>query len=328
MACGNNMVSRSALQSAPTPLSIPAAPSLARVRADERHAASAQQQIRSVLSAAERQVSSAQSQPAAAQAVKDAQRAVDAARRLKDVPARVRGDLVREAERQLASVKRSAAQVESAADSESDRRQRLSQERAEWDRLSQMSLGVANRSVAPMQQAAPPASKPNVVSPTRPPQWVADYLQQSGAARDVREIEVDGFTYLYDTTTSPARSEPDNRIIAVYGRSGGSHGERDKSRMAGFPNPNHVDRGHLVARLAGGGYDLNLVPQDPSLNRGHSEPGKVWRELEIYLADNPGTAFFVRPTYRDDSDYPSRFEFGVQSESGQWRIEAFDNRPE
>jgi hypothetical protein len=163
--------------------------------------------------------------------------------------------------------------------------------------------------------------------PVSPTEWVDEYLAMSGETRDVREVNVGDITYLYDTTTSPSSAEPDNRVVAVYGRSGESHGGRDRSRMAGFPNPNHVDRGHLVARLAGGGYDLNLVAQDPALNRGHSEPGKVWRELERHLADKPGTAFFVRPTYQDNTDYPSRFEFGVQLESGRWRVESFDNRP-
>ena len=157
--------------------------------------------------------------------------------------------------------------------------------------------------------------------------WVADYLGATAGQREVVEVVVDGFTYLYDSTTAPAAHEAANRVVAVRGRSGGEHGPRDTSRMRGHPNPNRVDRGHLVARAVGGGYDLNLIPQDPKLNRGHSEPGKVWRELENHLAKNPGTEFFVRPTYGDTSDYPTQLEFGVQLAGGEWRVETFDNRP-
>jgi hypothetical protein len=159
-------------------------------------------------------------------------------------------------------------------------------------------------------------------------QWLADYLDRTGGRREVVEIDLGDVTYLFDSTTAPTEREATNRVVAVHGRSGKSHGDRDKSRMSGHPNPNHVDRGHLVARAIGGGYDLNLIPQDPKLNRGHSEPGKVWRELERDLENRPGTAFFVRPTYGDTSDYPTHLEFGVQLESGEWRVEHFDNRPE
>lgn len=159
-------------------------------------------------------------------------------------------------------------------------------------------------------------------------QWVTDYLDGTTGRREVVEVTVDGFTYLYDSTTAPASDEADNRVVAVHGRSGSPHGPRDTSRMRGHPNPNRVDRGHLVARAVGGGYDLNLVPQDPKLNQGRSEPGKVWRKLETYLAENPGTEFFVRPTYDDNSDYPTQLEFGVQLANGEWRVETFDNRPE
>jgi hypothetical protein len=158
--------------------------------------------------------------------------------------------------------------------------------------------------------------------------WIADYLDRTGGHREVVEVIVDGFTYLYDATTAPAAADAANRVVAVHGRSGDAHGPRDAARMRGYPNPNRVDRGHLVARAIGGGYDLNLIPQDPALNRGHSEPGKVWRELETYLANNPNSEFFVRPTYEDNSDYPTQIEFGVQLANSEWRIETFDNRPE
>ncbi len=158
--------------------------------------------------------------------------------------------------------------------------------------------------------------------------WVANYRARTDGDREIVEIAMNGFDYLYDSTPSPAADQADNRLVAVHGRSASSHGPRDSYRMSHHPNPNHVDRGHVVARTIGGGYDLNLIPQDPKLNRGHSEPGKVWRELETDLERRPGTEFFVRPAYGDNTDYPTHLEFGVRQENGEWRVEEFDNRPD
>ncbi|MFI5387397.1 MAG: DNA/RNA non-specific endonuclease [Fimbriimonadales bacterium] len=89
---------------------------------------------------------------------------------------------------------------------------------------------------------------------------------------------------------------------------------RHHSRMRGYPRPgrNGDDRGHLIACAAGGGYDINLVPMDAALNRGWSPEGSRFRALERRAASRPGTLFFIRPVYEDDSDRPRRFEVGVQ----------------
>ena len=39
--------------------------------------------------------------------------------------------------------------------------------------------------------------------------------------------------------------------------------------------------------------DWNLFPQLRSLNRGWSKEGKLYREMETYVAANPGTMFFL-----------------------------------
>jgi len=105
MACGNNMVSRSNLQSAPAPISMPAGPGPAGRAAPTQHqVAAAQRQIRGVMDQAERKAASATSASAATAAVKEAQRALDSARRMGG-PARERTALVRDLERRLEQCK-------------------------------------------------------------------------------------------------------------------------------------------------------------------------------------------------------------------------------
>ena len=84
--------------------------------------------------------------------------------------------------------------------------------------------------------------------------------------------------------------------------------------MRGHPRPGRPadDRGHLISCAAGGGYDINLVPMDAALNRGWSAAGSRFRAMERKAAAVPGTLFFIRPDYQDDTDRPCRFEVGVQ----------------
>lgn len=74
----------------------------------------------------------------------------------------------------------------------------------------------------------------------------------------------------------------------------------------------------------GGGYDINLVPQDLKLNRGHSEAGRRFREIENTWMANPGAFMFIRCLYEDTSDRPSGFEVGLQCNDGL-RVEYFEN---
>ena len=71
------------------------------------------------------------------------------------------------------------------------------------------------------------------------------------------------------------------------------------------------DKGHHVCHGAGGGADWNLFPQLRSLNRGWSDEGKLYRQMEDYVAANPGTMFFSRPIHLDGSLCPSLLEYGV-----------------
>lgn len=71
------------------------------------------------------------------------------------------------------------------------------------------------------------------------------------------------------------------------------------------------DKEHHVCHGAGGGADWNLFPQLRSLNRGWSEEGRLYRQMEAYVAANPGTMFFSRPIHLDGSLCPTILEYGV-----------------
>jgi hypothetical protein len=110
------------------------------------------------------------------------------------------------------------------------------------------------------------------------------------------------------------------------------------------------DLGHFVPHAAGGPSNINLYWQDRRLNRGWSEEGRRFRAMEAFTSKHPGTLYFVRLLYEDDSAVPKLLEVGVllpaemasSVESGEiifgrvnaetpasfvWWIDVFDNRP-
>jgi hypothetical protein len=148
--------------------------------------------------------------------------------------------------------------------------------------------------------------------------WTAEYLSSTGA--DPGDLVVvdpgNGFSYVFDLAGSlgvePCSWAP--RVVGVWGCSQPGGARRDQSRMRGHPRPrrDEDDRGHLIACAAGGGYDVNLVPMNAALNRGWSPEGARFRAIERRAAEVPGTLFFIRALYDDDTDRPHRFEVGVQ----------------
>lgn len=136
-------------------------------------------------------------------------------------------------------------------------------------------------------------------------------------------IELESVTYLFDHVESDDDGDSiaelrASRVVAAWGVSSTPSAPRDTSRMRGHPRPGRQDddRGHLVALASGGGYDINLIPQDARLNRGRTPEGKRFRAMERFCAANPGTPFFIRPVYADDSDRPAEIEFGILKAEG------------
>jgi hypothetical protein len=153
---------------------------------------------------------------------------------------------------------------------------------------------------------------------------------------NVLQFEVEGFQHLYDFTSDPgvhaSATNMDDRLVAVFGYSTLPISRRDTSRMRGFlggglsdPDGESLDKGHFVGHALGGGTDVNLFPQRPELNRGWSDPGKVFRKMERYAAAHPGTFVFARPLYNDMSWLPYALEYGVlMPDIGLW-VEHFAN---
>jgi hypothetical protein len=163
--------------------------------------------------------------------------------------------------------------------------------------------------------------------------WCRAYGSELGNVGDLLEFEDHGFTYIFDLSSGskiPGGRETEDRVVAAWGRSRKPDRARDTSRMKGFPSPKRpsdvreTDRGHLFGHSLGGGLDVNLFPQDSLLNRGRSEEGRRFRDLERYAAAHPGTLCFIYLLYEDESWRPTSFEFGLLTPHGL-RVERFHN---
>lgn len=102
---------------------------------------------------------------------------------------------------------------------------------------------------------------------------------------------------------------------------------RDDGYHRGFPGRSGFDKGHAMAHAQGGREGgPNYFPQAPRVNRRLSPLGFLWRDIESYLAVNPGLYCFVRLVYPVgiSTDIPVEVEYGVAAE-GQFRVVVFPN---
>jgi hypothetical protein len=141
-----------------------------------------------------------------------------------------------------------------------------------------------------------------------------------------------GFFYLFDSSPDAPTdfTRPANRVVAAWGRSRPDERVGDRRLLRRFPLPDRsarrLDRGHLIALASGGGENVNLVPQATRLNRGWSEQGRRWRQLERLAASQAGVSMFIEVRYDDLSDVPSAFVVRAQAPGGDELTEEFDNR--
>ena len=70
----------------------------------------------------------------------------------------------------------------------------------------------------------------------------------------------------------------------------------------------------------------NYFLQAPRVNQRLSPLGMLWRDIESYLAANPGRFCFVRLAYLRGipTDVPAEAEYGIMAE-GQFRTVIFPN---
>jgi hypothetical protein len=169
-----------------------------------------------------------------------------------------------------------------------------------------------------------------------PGHWLDAYYAWCTHTPNVLEFEVDGFEHLFDYTSDPTASsdaaQTDDRLVAVFGYSRRPAASRDASRMRRFlggglasADGEAVDKGHFIGHALGGGTDVNLFPQRSELNRGWSDPGRVFRKMERTAAAQPGTFVFARPLYSDTTWHPTALEYGLLLPDLQLWIERFSN---
>lgn len=102
---------------------------------------------------------------------------------------------------------------------------------------------------------------------------------------------------------------------------------RDNSYHRGYPGRSGFDKGHAMSHAQGGlEGGPNYFLQTPGTNRRITPAGRLWRDIETYLAKHPGTYAFVRLIYPADitADVPAAMEYGALFNEG-FRSVVFDN---
>jgi hypothetical protein len=135
--------------------------------------------------------------------------------------------------------------------------------------------------------------------------------------------------------TVPLSETIDDRVVFVVGSSAPAVAEsaqRSSSWLRGLIGPTEqrfgpqYDKGDFIARFNDGGSQLNIFPQRRDLNRGWSSEGKLFRQMEVYCHEHPGTLCFNRPIYLTKSLRPDAFDFGLLKAHGELWVAQFDNR--
>lgn len=124
------------------------------------------------------------------------------------------------------------------------------------------------------------------------------------------------------------------RTLGAFGISGRDIKAENRRRMKSWIGnttsifetygPNY-DKGHFIAHGFGGPVDINLFPQRRDINRGWSTEGKIYRDMEKFVAANPGTFVFSRAIYRGTSFCPSEIEYGYCQADLKFHVREFPN---
>jgi hypothetical protein len=171
-----------------------------------------------------------------------------------------------------------------------------------------------------------------------PFRWRDAYVDAATRPTNVLRVDDEGFAYLFDwyshnvdEAVNAADLANEDRLVAAFGFSRAGETKRNVTRQRGWigPTDEHLgrdcDKGHFVPHSLGGGLEINLFIQRRDLNRGWSAAGKVYRAMESYCLEHPGTFFFNRPIYADGTAQPALLELGLLKAEGQLWIERFEN---
>lgn len=173
---------------------------------------------------------------------------------------------------------------------------------------------------------------------TLPSLWRDAYLAADTRQTNLVELRLGTFDYVCDVCSDLESSgevaydqTAQDRVVAAFGISGTAK-PPNANRSAHWINPNeHLatterDHGHLIARCIGGsGLRVNVFSQARLLNRGRSDQGRLYRQMEAHCSKRPGTFCFSRPIYADGSCVPRWVEFGVLKADQTLWVETFDN---
>jgi hypothetical protein len=173
---------------------------------------------------------------------------------------------------------------------------------------------------------------------TLPNEWHDQYLLMTQRKTNLCRYFFKDFEYIYDDYASlensgivPYSDVIESRVVGVLGFSRVESVKRDASRLKGWVGPTekylgkNTDKGHFIAHAIGGGLEVNIFAQRRDINRGWSERGKIFRSMEKYCFNYPGTFCFNRPIYSDETSRPVSFDFGLLTQSGELWVENFEN---
>jgi hypothetical protein len=159
--------------------------------------------------------------------------------------------------------------------------------------------------------------------------WCDEYADKFAGA-ELSEINLNFAVFIFDHVLE--------RVTLAYAVSVEQLMKRDASRIRGFPDPNisarrvlgenafRADKGHFLGHASGGELDINLFPQRRELNRGWSVDGKQFRAMERYVGEHPGTFFYHRPVYNDETWVPQLLEYGVLKDNTELWVKTFANK--
>lgn len=149
------------------------------------------------------------------------------------------------------------------------------------------------------------------------------------------------YTFIIDDGNQLRNKESDDkeilegRVVGAFGISNTNINQGNRRMMRKWigktstvfgPYGDNYDKGHFIAHGFGGPIDVNLFPQRRDINRGWKPEGKPYRDMEKFVADNPGTFVFSRPIYNDLSFCPYKLEYGYCDANLKFMVKQFPNR--
>ncbi|MDR2487807.1 MAG: hypothetical protein LBD12_07560 [Clostridiales Family XIII bacterium] len=155
------------------------------------------------------------------------------------------------------------------------------------------------------------------------------YIDTVEGTPDICAFSYGSGRYLFDCCGHEL-TEGEDRTILAFACPQNPKNPRDDAYQRGYPIPGTcanrlLDRGHYIPHTGGGLFGPNLFAQDRVLNRGWSEEGRQFREMETLAVTDPDAWYFVRPCYIDNSAFPYLLEVGLL-QGGELTVKRFRNR--